>query len=191
MTLTATAPNFHQTVDMLNKAFDVHTNLNGLIFHSDQGWQYQMEPYHTILRGRDIKRYRYAWAGLWLINSHNNPPIDMSNYPAIKEHLDQFYSQLEKRSDKGKTPYNLRNCAYLEEFEKEKIIQPQTVKEQSFCFDNKGIFGDVSMQFWISKNKTANIKLKMTQNLFFICFLPDYFIFHNSMIIHLKETNNP
>src|SRR5574344_659819 len=50
----STAPNFYQTVDMLNKAFDVHTNLNGLIFHSDQGWQYQMEPYHTILRGRDI-----------------------------------------------------------------------------------------------------------------------------------------
>ena len=28
----STAPNFHQTVDMLNKAFDVHTNLNGLTF---------------------------------------------------------------------------------------------------------------------------------------------------------------
>lgn len=83
----------------------------------------------------------------------------MSNYPAIKEHLDQFYSQL-KRSDKGKTPYNLRNCAYLEEFEKEKIIQPQTVKEQSFCFDNKGIFGDVSMQFWISKIKQLILNLE-------------------------------
>ena len=40
-----------------------------------------------ILRGRDIKRYGYEWAGLWLINSHNNPPINIDNYPAIKEHL--------------------------------------------------------------------------------------------------------
>ena len=139
----------------LNEAFIIDTKTKNELIAKNAKSAEIIKP---LLRGRDIKRYRYAWAGLWLINSHNNPPIDMSNYPAIKEHLDQFYSQLEKRSDKGKTPYNLRNCAYLEEFEKEKIIQPQTVKEQSFCFDNKGIFGDVSMQFWISKNKTANIK---------------------------------
>lgn len=48
------SPNFFQTKDMLNKAFRKHTKLNGLIFHSDQGWQYQMEQYHSILRERGI-----------------------------------------------------------------------------------------------------------------------------------------
>lgn len=84
-----------------------------------------------ILRGRDIKRYKAVFADLWLINSHNGyknsegkriEPVDINDYPAIKEHLDQYWGKLEKRQDKGKTPYNLRNCAYLEEFEKEKIV---------------------------------------------------------------------
>ncbi|WP_413532223.1 TaqI-like C-terminal specificity domain-containing protein [Empedobacter brevis] len=80
-----------------------------------------------MLRGRDIKKYSYDFADLWLITSHNGikekgiKPIDINNYPAIKAHLDQFYSQLEKRSDKGDTPYNLRNCAYMDDFNSQKI----------------------------------------------------------------------
>ena len=34
----STTPNFKQTKDMLNKAFEKYDNLNNLIFHSDQGW---------------------------------------------------------------------------------------------------------------------------------------------------------
>lgn len=47
-------PSFKQVVDMLNEAFDKHTNLNNLIFHSDQGWQYQMFLYRKALRERGI-----------------------------------------------------------------------------------------------------------------------------------------
>ena len=43
-----------QTIDMLNKAFDKFADLNNLIFHSDQGWQYQMLQYRTALRERGI-----------------------------------------------------------------------------------------------------------------------------------------
>ncbi len=48
------SPNFKQTLDMLNQAFAKHENLDGLIFHSDQGWQYQMQPYQQILKERNI-----------------------------------------------------------------------------------------------------------------------------------------
>ncbi|ELK3776858.1 class I SAM-dependent DNA methyltransferase, partial [Campylobacter coli] len=84
-----------------------------------------------MLRGRDIKRYSYEWAGLWVINTHNGyknqngekvEVINIEYYPSLKKHFDEFYPQLEKRTDKGLTPYNLRNCAYLDEFEKEKIV---------------------------------------------------------------------
>ncbi|EGJ3618460.1 class I SAM-dependent DNA methyltransferase, partial [Campylobacter jejuni] len=84
-----------------------------------------------MLRGRDIKRYSYEWAGLWVINAHNGyknqngekvEAINIKHYPSLKKHFDEFYPQLEKRADKGLTPYNLRNCAYLDEFEKEKIV---------------------------------------------------------------------
>ncbi|GAG88092.1 unnamed protein product, partial [marine sediment metagenome] len=78
-----------------------------------------------VLRGRDIKRYKAEFADLWLINSHNGygttPRVNIDDYPAIKKHLYRYYNKLKKRQDKGATPYNLRNCAYLHEFEKEKI----------------------------------------------------------------------
>ncbi|HAO29511.1 MAG TPA: type II restriction endonuclease, partial [Chryseobacterium indologenes] len=80
------------------------------------------EVIRPILRGRDIKRYSYDFANLWLINTHNGikekdiKRVEINDYPAIKKYLSQFYLQLEKRTDKGDTPYNLRNCAYMEEF---------------------------------------------------------------------------
>ena len=80
-----------------------------------------------ILRGRDIKRYGYVDNGLYLINTHNGvkgkiPRIDINDYPAVKAHLDQYWDKISVRADKGETPYNLRNCAYLEDFDKPKII---------------------------------------------------------------------
>ena len=85
------------------------------------------ELIRPILRGRDIKRYGCDWANLWLINTHNGikgktPRIHIEDYPAVKVHLDQFWNKISKRVDKGDTPYNLRNCAYLEDFSKPKIV---------------------------------------------------------------------
>ena len=48
------SPGYSQITDMLNKAFRKHKNLHGLIFHSDQGWQYQMAHYHKALKQRGI-----------------------------------------------------------------------------------------------------------------------------------------
>ncbi|GAA8379452.1 class I SAM-dependent DNA methyltransferase [Helicobacter pylori] len=98
-----------------------------------------------ILRGKDIKRYSYEWADLWVINTHNGytsafkskiPPIDIEKYPAIKAHLDSHYDAIVTRSDQGDTPYHLRNCAYLEDFEKEKIVYGEIVQEPRFYLDN-------------------------------------------------------
>ena len=85
------------------------------------------ELIRPILRGRDIKRYGYNWANLWLINTHNGirgklERVHIEDYPAIKAHLDQYWDKISKRADKGDTPYNLRNCAYLEDFSKPKIV---------------------------------------------------------------------
>ena len=48
------SPNYMQITDMLNKAFNKFDDLSNLIFHSDQGWQYQMFQYHKALRERGI-----------------------------------------------------------------------------------------------------------------------------------------
>ena len=47
-------PNFKQIARMLDRAFKKHSNLEGLIFHSDQGWQYQMKEYQEELKNRGI-----------------------------------------------------------------------------------------------------------------------------------------
>ncbi|WP_231490710.1 TaqI-like C-terminal specificity domain-containing protein [Pedobacter sp. Leaf170] len=99
------------------------------------------EIIRPILRGRDIKRYTYDFADLWLINTHNGikekglKPIDINDYPAIKQHLDKYYTQLVKRTDKGDTPYNLRNCAYMEDFNSQKIIWIELVDKGRFALD--------------------------------------------------------
>ncbi|MFB1346225.1 type IIG restriction enzyme/methyltransferase [Helicobacter pylori] len=102
-----------------------------------------------ILRGKDIKRYSYEWAGEWLINTHNGytssfkskiPPIDIEKYPATKAHLDAHLDTIATRSDQGDTPYHLRNCAYLEDFEKEKIVYPETSQGAYFIYENSQIF---------------------------------------------------
>lgn len=46
--------NFEQTKAMLKKAFKKFDNLSGLIFHSDQGWQYQMNSYQQMLKEKGI-----------------------------------------------------------------------------------------------------------------------------------------
>jgi len=48
------SPSYVQIKDMLTKAFDRFDDLSNLIFHSDQGWQYQMFHYHKELRERGI-----------------------------------------------------------------------------------------------------------------------------------------
>jgi len=76
------------------------------------------EIIRPILRGRDIARYQANFADLYLINTHNGmlskniPPIDVDEYPAIKEHLDKYWLKIKNRDDQGGTPYNLRSCAY-------------------------------------------------------------------------------
>ena len=50
----STSPDFTQTKRMIDEAFDQYPDLEGLIFHSDQGWQYQMKPYRKWLKDKGI-----------------------------------------------------------------------------------------------------------------------------------------
>lgn len=50
------SPNLEQVMDMLDKAFEGHPDLKGLIFHSDQGWQYQHQAYVDALKEKEIRQ---------------------------------------------------------------------------------------------------------------------------------------
>ena len=71
------------------------------------------------------------------------PPIDIEEYPALKAHFDEIANKGESkgkgfynRDDKGVTPYNLRNCAYLNEFAKPKISWQRVTQEPSFIIES-------------------------------------------------------
>ena len=126
------------------------------------------ELIQPILRGKDIRRYGFEWADLWLINTHNGfnntPRVNINKYPAIKKHLDNYWAKISSRSDKGDTPYNLRNCAYIDEFKKPKVIYPETTKEARFAYDDTGVYIDKTCFMLISDaalylQKTLSSKL--------------------------------
>ena len=120
----------------LNQAFVIDEETRAALVAADAKSADIIKP---VLRGRDIQRYLARWAGLYLIDSHNGygdtAAINADDYPAIKVHLDEYYAQLAKRQDKGATPYNLRNCAYHEEFAREKLFWMDLTDSGRFAYD--------------------------------------------------------
>ena len=126
----------------LNDAFIISTKKKDELLAADPKSAELIRP---ILRGRDIKRYTYTFADLWIINVHNGiksmgiPPVNIDEYPVIKEHLSHFYSRLASRADKGDTPYNLRNCVYMNEFNKQKIVYREISDAMDACMVEPGV----------------------------------------------------
>ena len=115
------------------------------------------ELIRPILRGRDIKRYGYVDNGLYLINTHNGvrgriPRIKIEDYPAVKAHLDQYWDKIAKRADQGDTPYNLRNCAYLEDFFKPKITWGNLNLQGTYTYAPEGMFINAPSPFIATEN---------------------------------------
>ncbi|MEA1955046.1 MAG: Eco57I restriction-modification methylase domain-containing protein [Campylobacterota bacterium] len=132
--------NYGIKTGLLN-AFIIDTKIKDELISIDSNCKDIIKPF---LRGRDISNYTYNYNELWLINFHNNPPLDINDFPSIKNHLDKFYDKLKKRTDQGNTPYNLRTCSYLEKFEKEKILFPDIASKASFYLDKNNFYIETS-----------------------------------------------
>ena len=143
-----------------NEAFIISTEKREEILancQSEDERKRTAELIRPILRGRDIKRYGYNWANLWLINTHNGirgklERIHIEDYPAVKAHLDQYWDKISKRADKGETPYNLRNCAYLEDFSKPKMLWKRVGSILRFCYNDNETLGLDSTCFATGEN---------------------------------------
>ncbi|MCV3336856.1 Eco57I restriction-modification methylase domain-containing protein [Campylobacter sp. RKI_CA19_01121] len=97
-----------------------------------------------MLRGRDIKRYSYEWAGLWVIGTFPSLKIDIEQYPSLKSYLSKFLPRIKQSGEKGcrkktsnKWFETQDSIAYYQEFEKEKIVYPNMNKEFIAFFDNE------------------------------------------------------
>ena len=108
-----------------------------------------------ILRGKDIKRYGYDWAGLWLIATFPTHQYDIEQYPAVKQHLLSFgMERLEqtgrsyvingevvkaRKKTSGKWFETQDSIAYWKDFEKPKIIWKIIGSRLAFTIDINGI----------------------------------------------------
>ena len=104
------------------------------------------ELIRPILRGKDINKYSYEFGNEYLITTYNkytdsnnvtHPSININDFPAVKAHLDQYWGRINKRQDKGDTPYNLRRCAYMDDFNKPKLIWKVIGNKVAFALDKK------------------------------------------------------
>lgn len=96
-----------------------------------------------FLRGRDIRKWKANWAGIYLLFIPWHFEID--SYPAIKNHLFTFKDLLDKRgpTEQGRYEwYALQRYAadYFEEFEKLKIVYQEIATYQSFAYADPGTF---------------------------------------------------
>ncbi|WRG46842.1 class I SAM-dependent DNA methyltransferase [Helicobacter pylori] len=96
-----------------------------------------------ILRGKDIKRYSYEWAHLWVIATFPSLKLDIDDYPSLKTYLSQFRPRIDQSGEKDcrKKTNNQwfetqDTIAYHEDFEKEKIVYGEIVQEPRFYLDN-------------------------------------------------------
>lgn len=118
-----------------------------------------------LLRGKDIKRYNYEFENWYLINAHNGvrefnlPRVDVvKDYPTIYKHLQQWQPQLEERLDKGEHWTNLRNCAFLLEFDKPKIVWIEISDRANYAYDDKGMYLTNSAYFLTCKSDNVSLK---------------------------------
>ncbi|MDU9791204.1 class I SAM-dependent DNA methyltransferase [Helicobacter pylori] len=101
-----------------------------------------------ILRGKDIKRYSYEWAHLWVIATFPSLKLDIDDYPSLKTYLSQFRPRIDQSGEKDcrKKTNNQwfetqDTIAYHEDFEKEKIVYPCIMaKEPCFVYEEKGFY---------------------------------------------------
>ncbi|MHA1723702.1 MAG: Eco57I restriction-modification methylase domain-containing protein [Promethearchaeota archaeon] len=105
-----------------------------------------------ILRGRDIKRYYYEWADLWVISTFPTLRLNINNFPAIERYLLDHFDKRQLEQSGKKYPqlgFNARKktgnkwfetqdqIAYYEEFEKEKIVWRRVTQSRKFILDFK------------------------------------------------------
>jgi len=123
-----------------------------------------------VLRGRDIGRYYYKWAGLWVILTKFGFYKVAHLYPAIVEHLSKYEKQLKNRGQcrytrGGKKQVNkdyegqhhwleLDNNPtdeYLKEFEKEKVVWQRVAQDQKFTIVPPGFYCEATTHFITTK----------------------------------------
>ncbi|WP_236886179.1 TaqI-like C-terminal specificity domain-containing protein [Elizabethkingia meningoseptica] len=139
------------------------------------------EIIRPLLRGRDIKRYSYEFADLYLITTFPSLKIDIELYPAVKQHLLAFgYDRLKQTGDKGARKKTNNqwfetqdSINYWEDFFVQKIMYPNMTKFLPFYLDDKG-FMQNDKSFMITGKHLAYLTAFLNSSLFKYCFIDNF-----------------
>jgi hypothetical protein len=135
-----------------NKAFVIDTPTRNKLVEADHKSAEIIKPY---VRGQDLSRWRVNWGGLWLIFPRRG--IDISAYPAVLHHLEQFRNKLEPKPDDWKPAkegdkwpgrkggsyawYEIQDSVeYYPVFAKPKIIYQAIQFHPRYCLDTTQAF---------------------------------------------------
>jgi hypothetical protein len=175
-----------------NDAFIISGEKRNELIEQDQKNEEIIRP---LLRGRDIKRYGYEFADLYLLfipwhfPLHTDPAIQgasglaehafQQQYPAIYNHLLKYKKELSKRN-KAETGiryewYALQRWGanYIDDFSKQKIVYPNMTKFLPFYFDNQGFYQN-DKSFMIVGEDIAFLTAFFNSSLFKYCFLDNF-----------------
>ncbi len=121
----STSPNLEQVYDMLDKAFGKFDSLDGLILHSDQGWQYQHLGYrkrledHNVIQSMSRKGncldnsmmenfFGIMKSELLYAEKFESPQAFIK---ALDEYIDYYNNKRIKSRLKGKSPVQFRTLS--------------------------------------------------------------------------------
>jgi adenine-specific DNA-methyltransferase len=139
----------------LNDAFHINREQRDFLIRKNPKHAEIIKP---LLRGKDIKRWSYTFADWYILNTHNglkgvlNPINVVKDYPDIYTHLKGFLPAVKERQDQGNHWTNLRDCAFLLEFDKPKIVWIEISDRANYAYDESGMFLTNSAYFITGKH---------------------------------------
>ena len=124
-----------------NEAFIIDSETKEKLIKEDSK---SAEIIRPLLRGRDIKRYGYQFADLYLITTFPSLKINIDQYPAVKQHLMDFgYDRLKQTGETGSRKKTNNqwfetqdSISYWEDFYKQKIIWKIIGNQMAFSIDS-------------------------------------------------------
>ena len=151
-----------------NDAFIISTEKRNEILANCQTEEERIrtaELIRPILRGRDIKRYEYEWADLWIIATFPSRHYDIESYPAVKNYL--LSIGIERLEQTGETHIvngkkikarkktsnewfeTQDSISYWEDFSKPKIVWGEISDKSKFAFDFLGEYIPEATSFYM------------------------------------------
>ncbi|QGN23684.1 Eco57I restriction-modification methylase domain-containing protein [Elizabethkingia anophelis] len=169
---------FRGVVTGFNEAFVIDEKTKNELVAKDPKNEEIIKP---MLRGKDIDLWYPNFAKLWLINSHNGikskniSRINLKNdYPTVYKWISNYEQELRKRQDQGDDWTNLRNCAYIDQFSKPKIIYREISQNFDFAFDQNGDYIFIDTVWMMQGEKLEYLITLLNSSIFKYCF-GDYF----------------